>query len=112
MVTCAKCGVQNDEDAKFCVNCGAGLEVRRERHRDTCFGQPERRIEHECFGVPYGGAIIGIIIGLIIVVYGIAMILGQNIWPTIWQYAGAFFVILIGLLIVVGAIYGILRRTR
>jgi len=107
MVTCTKCGAQNDDDAKFCVSCGTRLEVRRERHRDTCFGQPEGRIEHECFGIPYGGAIIGIIIGMFIILSGFSMIWNLDIG----RYTGAFFVIIIGLLIIIGAIYGILRRT-
>jgi hypothetical protein len=108
MVTCTKCGASNEEDAKFCVNCGARLEVRRERHGDTCFGEPGGRIEHECFGLPHGGAIIGIIIGMFIILWGFNMI--WNI--EIGRYGGAFFVIVIGLLIVAGAIYGVLRRTR
>ena len=107
MVTCTKCGAQNEEDAKFCVNCGARIEVRRERHGGSCF-EPEGRIEHECFGLPHGGAIIGIIIGMFIIVYGFGMI-----WELdIGRYTGALFVVIIGLLIVAGAIYGILRRTR
>jgi hypothetical protein len=106
MITCTKCGAQNDEDAKFCVNCGARLEVRRERHGDTCFGRPEGRVEHECFGLPYGGAIIGIIIGMFIFVTGIAMLLSLDVS----RVTGPFFVIVIGLLIVAGAIYGVLRR--
>jgi ribosomal protein L40E len=108
MVTCTKCGAQNDDDAKFCVNCGSVLEVRRERHRDTCFGHPEGRIERECFGLPYGGAIVGALIGLFIIISGTAMLLGQDIS----RFIGPFIVIVIGLLIVAGAIYGILRRTR
>ncbi len=107
MVTCTKCGAQNEEDASFCVSCGARIEVRRERRREGCF-EPEERIGHECFGLPYGGAIIGIIIGLFIIISGFATILGLNFE----KYAGSFFVIIIGLLIVAGAIYGILRRTR
>jgi tetrahydromethanopterin S-methyltransferase subunit E len=108
MVTCPKCGASNEEDAKFCVNCGARLEVRRERHGDACFGEPERRMEHECFGLPYGGAIIGIIIGLVIIMSGISTLFGLNLWEHAWS----FFVIIIGLLIVAGAIYGVLHRSR
>jgi len=107
MVTCTKCGAQNEEDARFCVSCGARIEVRRERRRDGCF-EPEGRIEHGCFGLPYGGAIIGIIIGMFIIVSGFGMIWNLDIG----KYMGAFFVVIIGLLIVAGAIYGILRRTR
>ncbi|MBS7657228.1 zinc ribbon domain-containing protein [Candidatus Bathyarchaeota archaeon] len=107
MATCTKCGTKNEEDAKFCVNCGARMEITRERHGDSCF-EPERRVERECFGLPYGGAIIGIIIGLLIIISGLSMIFELDLG----RYAGAFFVIIIGLLIVIGAIYGILRRRR
>jgi tetrahydromethanopterin S-methyltransferase subunit E len=108
MVTCTRCGAQNDEGARFCVSCGARLEIVRGRHKDACFGQPEGRIQNECFGLPYGGAIIGIIIGMFILLSGLAMLLGLDFS----RYSGPFFVIIIGLLIVAGAIYGILRRSR
>jgi ribosomal protein L40E len=108
MVTCTKCGAQNEEDAKFCVSCGAALDVRSKKREDTCFGQPERRVEQECFGLPYGGAIIGIIIGTFIIIGGLSMLLGLDLG----QYAGAFFVIVIGILIIAGALYGLSRRKR
>ncbi len=107
MATCTKCGTKNEEEAKYCVNCGARMERARERQGDSCF-EPERRVEHECFGIPYGGAIIGIIIGLLIITSGLSMIFELDLG----KYTGAFFVIIIGLLIVIGAIYGILRRRR
>jgi hypothetical protein len=108
MVTCTRCGAQNDEGARFCVSCGARLDVVRERHKDTCFGEPEGRVRDECFGLPYGGAIIGVIIGMFILLSGLAMLLGLDFS----RYSGPFFVMVIGLLIVAGAIYGILRRAR
>jgi hypothetical protein len=97
LVYCSKCGTNNEEDTKYCINCGASLdpsaprEIRREK-RD------------ECFGLPHGGAIAGIIFGIIIILWGLREFFD-------WRVDfGPFFVIIIGLLIVAGAIYGITRR--
>ena len=108
VTTCTRCGAQNDEDARFCVNCGASLEVRRRRHEDTCFGQPEHRIERECFGLPYGGAILGLIFGAFIIIMGLSMLLQLDLG----QYLGPFAVVIIGILIIAGALYGMTRRRR
>ncbi len=103
MVYCPKCGTQNDDAAEFCVKCGASLQTgtvssrRRER----------RRAEQECFGLPHGGAIAGILFGAIILIWGGTMLLqeagivphGTDFWYII--------VIAIGVLIVAGAIYNI-----
>jgi len=79
MVYCPKCGTKNEEDVKFCVNCGAALyaEEKRERRRTTCFGA-ERRREDECFGLPHGGAIAGVIFGAFIILIGIALVLENS----------------------------------
>jgi uncharacterized membrane protein YvbJ len=103
MVYCAKCGTKNDDDAKVCSNCGAPLYSTRER--------PEhyRRMEDECFGIPRGGTIVGVFIGLIILFAGISLFLNQppyNINIPWWSLA----VILFGLLIIVSALYGRRRR--
>ena len=107
MVYCPKCGTKNEEDVKFCVNCGAALyaEEKRERRRTTCFGA-ERRREDECFGLPHGGAIAGVIFGAFIILIGIALVLEQDIWRLIWP----FMLIIIGVLIVAGVLYGLSRR--
>ncbi|MCW4054571.1 MAG: zinc-ribbon domain-containing protein [Candidatus Bathyarchaeota archaeon] len=105
MVYCPKCGTQNDDSAEFCVKCGASMQTgtifsrRRER----------RRAEQECFGLPHGGAIAGIVFGIIILIWGITMLLQQTgiIAATIefWYVI----IIIIGILIVAGAIYNISR---
>jgi len=67
-------------------------------------------MESECFGIPHGGAIVGIAIGAIIVLWGLIAILqqagaiapGVEVWPIA--------VIIVGILIVVGALYGLSRR--
>jgi len=102
LVNCPKCGVANKDDAKFCVSCGSMLYVERARKRNDCFGPSEP--EKACFGLPYGGVIVGIIIGLFIVLWGLAQLfnLSIDIWPLI--------LILVGVLVVAGAIYGLSRR--
>jgi len=111
MVYCPKCGEKNEEDARFCVNCGAALypEEKMERRREICFGRPEKRVEEECFGLPHGGAIFGIFIGALIILWGLIWILQQvEILPPtveIWPFA----VIFIGILIIAGVIYGLRR---
>ena len=64
----------------------------------------ERRVQDECFGLPRGGAIFGLFIGIIIIVFGIQWFLGWDIdlWP--------FVTIIIGILFIAGAIYGLSRR--
>jgi hypothetical protein len=120
MVYCTKCGTKNPDDAETCSQCGASLrsvgEPRRGRRgEDECFGtqrraEPYKRVENECFGIPGGGIIIGIIIGVVIILIGFSMLL-EAIYPEMppipwWP----FIVIAIGLLLIVGAIYGMRRR--
>jgi len=84
MVYCTKCGTKNPDDAKVCSQCGASLNpVREERERIR------RRHEEECFGIPGGGAIVILAIGVIIVFAGLVAILQQTelipktveVWP-------------------------------
>lgn len=111
MVYCLKCGEKNEEDAKFCVKCGTALhaEEKKEKWGDTCFGRPEKRVEEECFGLPHGGAIFGLFIGALIILWGLIWILQQlDILPPtveIWPFA----VIFIGVLIIAGVIYSLRR---
>jgi len=61
-------------------------------------------MENECFGLPNGGLIVGVVIGAIIILVGLGLFLQAtygisiNFWPII--------VIIFGLLIVLGAIFG------
>jgi len=107
MVTCTKCGTENVEGAKFCVNCGSSLypKERREKEEETCFG-PERHVEEECFGLPRGGAIAGIIFGVFIVILGLAMLLGHDIW----QLIGPSAAVIVGILIIAGVAYRLRRK--
>ena len=110
MVYCTKCGTKNEEDVKYCTKCGANLEVSREkkleRHAKEWGEQFGKRAEEECFGLPHGGAIVGLIIGVIIIIAGISWVAGINIenW---W----ALIIIIFGILIVAGALYSFRRRS-
>ena len=106
MVHCVKCGTENKDDAKFCIKCGAQLYVTRE-------SEHYRRVESECFGLPHGGLIVAIVIGVIILLSGFAAILNivnPNVNYSGW--VGAFIPVIIGIIIIIGAIYGMQRRRR
>jgi len=119
MVYCTKCGAQNPDDAKICTQCSAPLyatgETGRQRVEDECGGsrsrgEPYRRMEYECFGIPRGGAVVGIAIGVIILLAGIIYFMQQanlisssvSVWP--------FVIIIFGILLIIGALYGLSRR--
>lgn len=110
MVACTECGTENVEGAKYCVNCGAALttEERKEKTEYTRFERrterSERRARDECFGLPRGGAIFGLFIGTIIILWGLSEVFGWQI--EIWTFG----IIIIGILIVAGAIYGLTRK--
>jgi len=121
MVHCPKCWTRNEEDAEYYAKCGAALEGSRSsraldsvdewgeeigRRAEKLGKQMERDFRDECFGLPHGGAIAGIIFGIIILVFGFAWLISIDIWENIWP----FMVILVGLLIVAGALYSVTRR--
>jgi uncharacterized protein YybS (DUF2232 family) len=121
LVYCSKCGTKNEEDAKHCTKCGANLEVSMEKRWERRaeewgeeFGRRaeewgkhmEREFKDECFGLPHGGAIVGIILGIIILILGFAWLANINIWT----YLGPLAVIIVGILIVAGVAYGVTRR--
>jgi len=106
LVYCAKCGTKNEENAALCAKCGASLETVPTR-------RPERkRVEEECFGIPYGGAVVGLAIGVIILLWGIIWFLqqpgiglipaGVSVWP--------FAIMIFGILIIIGAYFGLRHR--
>ena len=61
--------------------------------------------EEECFGLPRGGSILGLLIGAIIIIVGLQQVFGWNI------DIGPFVTIIVGLLIVAGAIYKLTSRS-
>jgi uncharacterized membrane protein YvbJ len=100
MVYCTKCGTKNEEDAVVCVKCGASLVARPPWRRER------RQPEKECFGLPHGGAIVGLIIGMIIILVGVSSLLKIELWDYLW----ALLIVVVGILIVAGALYSYTRR--
>ena len=117
MVYCTKCGTKNDEGASHCTKCGANLEVSREerfeRRMEEWGEQFGKRVEKECFGLPHGGAIAGLVFGAIIIIAGLLFALQE--WNVIeeidWNHIWPFIIIIFGILVVAGAIYGYSRRS-
>jgi len=119
MVYCQKCGTKNEDDALVCTSCGASLksgprveenwEDRLERGAERLGENAERfgkRMESECFGLPQGNSIIGIIFGLIVILFGLRELYGWNI------DLGPYIIIIIGLLIAAGSLFGRDKRRR
>ena len=77
MVTCSKCGTENREDAKFCVNCGASLYSvkRREMREDVCFGEGKRGRDY--LGLVSFGIFL-IVIGVVFTVNSKALRVGMH----------------------------------
>ena len=106
MVYCTKCGAKNEDTAVVCVKCGASLQTGTEESRR----HERRRAESECFGLPHGGAIAGIVIGVLILLWGFLQLAEQADWipqtPNFWWIV----LIIIGILMIAGAIYRMSRR--
>jgi len=101
MVYCSRCGTQNAETNANCTNCGAPLYTVGQRYPGSD-REHYRRVENECFGLPNGGMIVGIVFGLIIVLLGLGLFLRAygitiDIWP--------FIIIIFGVLIIAGTLY-------
>jgi len=104
MVYCQKCGAENTDEADFCKKCGAPLAPIKRTWRQK-YGT---RAEEECFGVTGGGAICGIIIGIIIVVLGFSLVIQTNFLFLIGPLIG----LLVGFLILICALNSIRRKRR
>jgi hypothetical protein len=114
LVYCTRCGTRNSNETEFCIKCGTGLFKRKnvidelmetmERGTTQCFGSG-RSVENTCFGVRRFGEILGLIVGILIILWGISILLGEPIW----QWIGPYFVMVIGLLIIAGSLSRIIR---
>ncbi len=100
MVYCQKCGTKNEDNADYCIKCGANLQTGThisQRHE-------RKKAEEDCFGLPNGNAIGGIILGIVVLLWGLTMILDItfNFWYII--------LIIFGVLMIAGALYKITRQ--
>ena len=113
MVYCQHCGTQNDDAGEYCTNCGAALQAaERPREGRTEFKRPGEPRDDECFGLPNGDAICGVIFGGLIIIVGFSWILGWD-FSTLWEtVVGPYLVIIFGSLIVLGALYSSTRKKR
>ena len=112
MVYCSKCGTQNPDDANVCSNCGAPLYTVGQRYSGS-EREHYRKVEGECFGLPNGGMIAGIIFGIIIVIAGLGLFLQQTgIIGDFWNILWPIIIVIFGILILLGAIYGRGRRSE
>lgn len=105
MVYCPKCGTQNEDKAEYCVKCGATLQTGTYASRLS----ERRRAEKECFGLPHGGAIVGLAIGVIVLLWGILTLAHNMNWIPSADF-GFIALIVFGVLLIAGAVYGITRR--
>ena len=112
LVYCQHCGQQNNDNAESCVQCGATLQAResaREVRRPGTTGHPK---DDECFGLPNGDAICGVIFGGIVIIVGVSWILGWD-FSTLWDtLIGPYLIIIFGSLIILGAIFSSTRKKR
>ncbi|HLE75206.1 MAG TPA: zinc-ribbon domain-containing protein [Candidatus Bathyarchaeia archaeon] len=106
MVYCPKCGTQNEDTAEFCAKCGANLQT----GTPTSRRYERRRAEAECFGLPHGGAIVGIAIGLIVLLWGISMLAQQAGWIPETLDFWVVIIIIVGILMIAGAVYRMTRQ--
>ena len=103
MVYCPKCGTKNEDTADFCVNCGASLQTGTVSSRRY----ERRRAQQECFGLPHGGAIAGLVFGAIILIGGLLLLLQETETIVIADASifGIILIIILGILILAGALY-------
>ena len=108
MVYCPKCGTKNEDTADFCANCGASLQTGTVVTRR----QERRKAEQQCFGLPHGGAIAGIVLGLIVLLWGGYMVLERTGMITGNVDFWIIIIIIFGVLMISGAIYQITRGRK
>lgn len=112
LVYCSKCGTQNPDDARVCSNCGAPLYTVGQPYRGSD-QEHYRRVQGECFGLPNGGAIAGLVFGVIIILLGVGLFLQasgyiENFWNIFWP----LILVIFGVLVLAGALFGRRRYTE
>ena len=90
MVYCTKCGTNNVEGASVCVNCGAPLYGAAEERPYRRYGRHEGEYYYYR---RHGGALAGIILGVIIILIGFSFLVQQvyNISIPWWEIILIFF---------------------
>lgn len=117
MIYCPDCGAQNEDDADFCIKCGAPLKegIRRTYRRDEK-DEKEERIEKEekdqrdekSEGDARNW---GLLIGLLILASGLIS-LAEDWWGYTWDNFWPYMVILVGLFFVYNGLKARQRSPR
>lgn len=106
MTDCPKCGTENEDDAKYCKNCGAPLNG-TQKNSDKKWGE-------ECPGGPrYASYIWGLILILIGLWILLEFVLRDIPGIPAWVYAvdfGLLFALVIGIAIIIAGIRSILKK--
>jgi len=110
MTYCQYCGTKNAKDAKICKMCGEKLYHGDEKSPARAAARLERRDrrEQECFGLPRFGAMLGIAIGLIVLLFGAGFMLSRyyqtqiEIWPLA--------IVIFGVMLVAAALSALRRK--
>ncbi|MBM4241316.1 MAG: zinc ribbon domain-containing protein [Euryarchaeota archaeon] len=90
-------------ECRILLHCGADIHPHEHRrHRHMAY----ERERNECFGIPGGGIIVGLIVGIILIIVGLSSIFGI----AIDKYFGAIILVIVGILIIVGAFFGLRRK--
>ena len=108
MVYCHECGTKNEEDAEYCSKCGASLKESDDRNRRYRHHHRDRRYRHrnEIFGLPNGGMIVGLLFGILLILFGVSAYYGVSLWRYLWP----IIIVIVGILIIAGAISDYARR--
>lgn len=116
-IFCPECGSENENEAKFCLKCGAqiNLDDDNNAHRNAL------RRENPLYEIFSSGGASGIVIGAIIVFIGVMFSLGDDFASMMGNWGesfgrffadnvgtsiGASMAIVIGFIIVASSLYG------
>lgn len=125
MIYCTKCGTKNTPTESYCQKCGAPLvkskkswEQRIEegaedigkraeewgdnlgKKAEKWGAEFEKFAQEDCFGFGKDAAMLGIILGILIIIAGLLLLMGINLL----RIMGAFFILSIGLIIFIAAL--------
>ena len=120
MIYCPDCGAENEDDADYCIKCGAPLRegVSRTYHRDEKYEKDERiekeekdekgekNEKHEGDARNWG-----LLIGLLILASGFIS-LAEDWWGYTWDSLWPYMIILVGLFIVYNGLKARQRNPR
>ncbi len=89
----------------MCSNCGAPLYTVGQQYPGS-EREHYRRVEGECFGLPNGGMIAGIVFGAIIILVGLGLFLESSGYITsFWNVFWPLILVIFGILVLLGALY-------